>query len=131
MIYANCQPGFLRGAFDTLIFVRKSLLKKFTFLRMIGPEDVFKVYMRDCDLFVSMLEDGTQYDISQGNLYGYKGECTGRSKSVYREHEKHENICWHPLSSVISIAAKHYPEHICKKESCFAGFSGCGGSLII
>jgi len=36
-------------------------------------EDVFKVYMRDCGLFVSMLEDGTQYDILQGNLYGYKG----------------------------------------------------------
>lgn len=36
-------------------------------------EDVFKVYMLDCGLFVSMLEDGTQYDILQGNLYGYKG----------------------------------------------------------
>lgn len=36
-------------------------------------EDVFKVYMRDCGLFVSMLEDGTQYDILKGNLYGYKG----------------------------------------------------------
>ena len=36
-------------------------------------EDVFKVYMRDCGLFVSMLEDGTQYDILQGKLYGYKG----------------------------------------------------------
>ena len=24
-------------------------------------------------LFVSMMEDGTQYDILQGNLYGYKG----------------------------------------------------------
>ena len=24
-------------------------------------------------LFVSMLEDGTQYDILQGNLFGYKG----------------------------------------------------------
>lgn len=33
--------------------------------------DVFKVYMKDCGLFVSMLEDGTQYDILQGNLYGY------------------------------------------------------------
>ena len=38
-----------------------------------AEEDVFKVYMRDCGLFVSMLEDGTQYDILQGNLYGYKG----------------------------------------------------------
>ena len=36
-------------------------------------EDVFKVYMKDCGLFISMLEDGTQYDILQGNLYGYKG----------------------------------------------------------
>lgn len=38
-----------------------------------AEEDVFKVYMRDCGLFVSMLEDGTQYDILQGRLYGYKG----------------------------------------------------------
>lgn len=38
-----------------------------------ADENVFKVYMRDCGLFVSMLEDGTQYDILQGNLYGYKG----------------------------------------------------------
>ena len=36
-------------------------------------EDVFKVYMRDCGLVVSMLEDGTQFDILQGNLFGYKG----------------------------------------------------------
>ena len=36
-------------------------------------DEVFKVYMRDTGLFVSMLEDGTQYDILQGNLYGYKG----------------------------------------------------------
>lgn len=35
--------------------------------------DAFKVYMQDTGLFVSMLEDGTQYDILQGNLYGYKG----------------------------------------------------------
>lgn len=35
--------------------------------------DVFKVYMQDTGLFVSMLEDGTQFDILQGNLYGYKG----------------------------------------------------------
>lgn len=38
-----------------------------------AEDDVFKVYMRDCGLFVSMLEDGTQYDILQGSLYGYKG----------------------------------------------------------
>lgn len=35
--------------------------------------EIFKVYMKDTGLFVSMLEDGTQYDILQGNLYGYKG----------------------------------------------------------
>ena len=38
--------------------------------------DTFKVYMSDCGLFVSMLEAGTQFDILQGNLLGYKGECT-------------------------------------------------------
>lgn len=38
-----------------------------------AEEDVFKVYMKDTGLFVSMLEDGTQYDILQGNLFGYKG----------------------------------------------------------
>ncbi len=34
---------------------------------------------------LSMLEDGTQYDILQGNLYGYKGaifENTGNAKST-------------------------------------------------
>lgn len=36
-------------------------------------EDSFKVYMRDTGLFVSMLEDGTLFDILQGRLYGYKG----------------------------------------------------------
>ena len=36
-------------------------------------DDVFKVYMQDMGLFVSMLEDGTQFDILQGNLFGYKG----------------------------------------------------------
>lgn len=38
-----------------------------------AEKDTFKVYMKDCGLFISMLEDGTQYDILQGNLYGYKG----------------------------------------------------------
>ena len=35
--------------------------------------DIFKVYMRDIGLFIAMLEDGTQFDILQGNLHGYKG----------------------------------------------------------
>lgn len=36
-------------------------------------EDVFKIYMVDTGLFVSMLEDGTQFDILLGKLHGYKG----------------------------------------------------------
>ena len=36
-------------------------------------QDMFKVYMADTGLFVGMLEDGTERDILQGNLYGYKG----------------------------------------------------------
>ena len=35
--------------------------------------DVFKVYMADSGLLIAMLEDGTQFDVLQGNLYGYKG----------------------------------------------------------
>ena len=38
-----------------------------------AEEDTFRVYMLDTGLFISMLEDGTQYDILQGSLYGYKG----------------------------------------------------------
>lgn len=38
-----------------------------------AEKENFKVYMRDMGLFVSMLEEGTQFDILQGNLYGYKG----------------------------------------------------------
>lgn len=38
-----------------------------------SEDDVFKIYMADTGLFVSMLEDGTQADILQGNLLGYKG----------------------------------------------------------
>ena len=36
-------------------------------------EDIFKVYMKDTGLLISMLEDGTQFDVLKGNLYGYKG----------------------------------------------------------
>lgn len=35
--------------------------------------NVFKVYMADIGLFISMLEDGTQYDVLRGTIYGYKG----------------------------------------------------------
>lgn len=36
-------------------------------------QDYFKIYMADTGLFVSMLDDGTQLDILQGRLNGYKG----------------------------------------------------------
>lgn len=36
-------------------------------------EDIFKVYMQDSGLIVSMLEEGTQADILNGNLLIYKG----------------------------------------------------------
>lgn len=36
-------------------------------------DEIFKVYMHDTGLFISMLEDGTQFDVLQGNLLGYKG----------------------------------------------------------
>lgn len=36
-------------------------------------QDKFKVYMSDIGLFVGMLEDGTERDILQGDLFGYKG----------------------------------------------------------
>lgn len=38
-----------------------------------ADEDVFKVYMRDSGLFLSMLEQGTQADVLMGDLLGYKG----------------------------------------------------------
>lgn len=36
-------------------------------------DNCFKIYMADTGLFVSMLDDGTQFDILQGNLHTYKG----------------------------------------------------------
>ena len=36
-------------------------------------EDIFKVYMKDTGLFIAMLEDGTQFEVLKGKLYGYKG----------------------------------------------------------
>ena len=36
-------------------------------------DNIYKVYMCDMGLFVSMLEHGAQFDILQGNLFGYKG----------------------------------------------------------
>lgn len=36
-------------------------------------QDQFKVYMNDIGLFTGSLEEGTQFDILNGNLYAYKG----------------------------------------------------------
>ena len=38
-----------------------------------AQQDIFKVYMGDMGLLVSMLEEGAAKDILQGNLFGYKG----------------------------------------------------------
>ena len=38
-----------------------------------ADKEVFKVYMADIGLLVSMLEEGTAWSILQGNLLGYKG----------------------------------------------------------
>lgn len=38
-----------------------------------AEQHTFKVYMADIGLFISMLEDGTQSSIIQGNLFGFKG----------------------------------------------------------
>lgn len=35
--------------------------------------EVFKVYMTDIGLLISMLDEGTAWNILQGNLHGYKG----------------------------------------------------------
>lgn len=71
---ASKYAGSLQWIEDAGIIVRCYNLN-ITELPLDGnaKEDVFKVYMSDCGLFVSMLEDGTQYDILRGNLHGYKG----------------------------------------------------------
>ena len=38
-----------------------------------SEENVFKIYMTDIGLLISMLEDGTQFDILHNKLYTYKG----------------------------------------------------------
>ena len=71
---ASKYEGSLQWIEDAGIIVRCYNLN-ITELPLDGnaQDNVFKVYMRDCGLFVSMLEDGTQFDILQGKLYAYKG----------------------------------------------------------
>ena len=58
--------------------------------------DIFKVYVCDTGLFISMLEEGTQFDILQGNSAGYKGaifenviaDCLGKmGRKLYYFHK--------------------------------------------
>lgn len=55
--------------------VKRCLNLNITELPLSGnvEKGVFKVYMCDIGLFVSMLEEGTQRSIIHGSLYGYKG----------------------------------------------------------
>lgn len=81
--------------------------------------DVFKVYMCDTGLFVSMLEDGTQYDILQGNIYAYKGAIfenliagffTKMGRKLYYYHkdsglEVDFIIRWRGLCTLVEVKA--------------------------
>ncbi len=71
---ANMFRGSLQWLEDAGI-VRRCYNLNITELPLDGNAipDQFKVYMADTGLFVSMLEQGTQYDILQGNLLSYKG----------------------------------------------------------
>lgn len=63
--------------------------------------------MRDFGLFVSMLEDGTQYDILQDNLFGYKGECTLVEVKVNTENaQSTKTILHHPEKYHVYSAVK-------------------------
>ena len=71
---ASSFAGSLRWIEDAGI-IRRCYNTTITELPLDGNAiaDVFKVYTMDTGVFVSMLEHGTQFDILQGNLFGYKG----------------------------------------------------------
>ena len=71
---ASAYEGSLQWIEDAGI-IRRCYNLSITELPLEGnaEKDVFKVYMQDTGLFISMLEDGTQYDILKGDLYAYKG----------------------------------------------------------
>lgn len=80
--YSVIKKGATSGKFAGSIqwiedagIIRRCYNLNITELPLDGNADknVFKVYMADIGLLVSMLEDGTQYDILQGILLGYKG----------------------------------------------------------
>ena len=71
---SNKFEGSLQWIEDAGI-IRRCFNLNITELPLDGNADknIFKVYMADIGLFISMLEDGTQYDVLKGNLLGYKG----------------------------------------------------------
>lgn len=105
---ASAYAGSLQWIEDAGIIARcRNLLITEFPLDGNAQEDVFKVYMRDCGLFVSMLEDGTQYDILQGNLCGYKGECTlVEVKAATGNAKSMKTILHHPEKYHVNSAIK-------------------------
>lgn len=71
---ASQYAGALQWIEDAGI-IRRCYNLRITELPLDGNADksIFKVYMADTGLFVSMLEEGTAWSIMQGDLYGYKG----------------------------------------------------------
>lgn len=71
---ANQYQGSLQWIEDAGI-IRRCYNTFITELPLAGQanRNVFKVYMADIGLLISMLEDGTVWNIMQGNLYTYKG----------------------------------------------------------
>ena len=71
---ASTYEGCLNWIEDANI-IRRCYNLSFPGLPLEGnaQQDIFKVYMCDMGLLVSMLEKGTAKDILQGNLFGYKG----------------------------------------------------------
>ena len=71
---ASAFMGILQWIEDAGIIVRCYNLNNLELpLDGNADNDVFKVYMSDTGLFVSMLEPESKFDILQGNLLGYKG----------------------------------------------------------
>lgn len=71
---ASQYEGSLKWIEDANIINRSYDLTT-TELPLSGNEinDEFKVFICDCGLLIAMCDDGTQYDVLQGNIYTYKG----------------------------------------------------------
>ena len=68
------QRDIIRSYEDDMIkYADKKDKAKIAPLEGNALQDIFKVYMKDAGLLIGMLEDGTQFEVLQGNLHGYKG----------------------------------------------------------